>query len=329
MNHSKHIPYHIPDSIWTIFSGVTDFESYAEKFVVKGRFHKDVPPEVVEGYAIAEHIMAHAYYRYPAMDEALVKLLRVLEMAVKMRCKLLGITLETLDNKGKTRKKVLNTLINELAAKEAAKPTKGTLIWLKDVRNYLMHPSETSLLGSVAVGHIRQCVVMLNALFLPERYFEDAKTELERVRSICRPFGEGLFVLEHAGHRYLIYRSEVVETYFVDGEWLVLCAFHAVPADLKGEAAEGRYPSPLVFSVKDLQMEDGKISGMDTDSGLPLVLAPTDHPNNKATLERFEQEKSELDAHPKTVFQINSNSAIARMVTKSRYEYWDSQSFRV
>ncbi len=165
MNHSKHIPYHTPDSIWTIFSGVTDFESYAEKFVVKGRLHKDVPPEVVEGYAIAEHIMAYAYYRYPAMDEALVKLLRVLEMAVKMRCKALGIALEILDNKGKARKKVLNTLINELAAKEAAKPTKSTLIWLKDVRNYLMHPSEPSLFGSVALGHIRQCVIMLNALF--------------------------------------------------------------------------------------------------------------------------------------------------------------------
>jgi hypothetical protein len=166
--------YHTPDNIWTIFSGVTDFESYAEKFVVKGRFHKDVPPEVVEGYAIAEHIMAHAYYHYPAMDEALVKLLRVLEMAVKMRCKELGITLEILDNKGKTRKKVLNALINELAAKEAAKPTKSTLIWLKDVRNYLMHPSEPSLFGSVALGHIRQCVIMLNALFLPDRYFQDA-----------------------------------------------------------------------------------------------------------------------------------------------------------
>jgi hypothetical protein len=37
MNHSKHIPYHT----WTIFSGVTNFESYAEKFVVKGRFQKD------------------------------------------------------------------------------------------------------------------------------------------------------------------------------------------------------------------------------------------------------------------------------------------------
>ncbi|HRI61436.1 MAG TPA: hypothetical protein PK228_16965 [Saprospiraceae bacterium] len=317
--------YHTPDNIWTAFSGVTDFESYAGKFVVKGRFHKDVPPEVVEGYAIAEHIMAHAYYRYPAMDEALVKLLRVLEMAVKMRCKELGITLETLDNKGKARKKVLNTLINELAAKEAAKPTKGTLIWLKDVRNYLMHPSETSLLGSVAVGHIRQCVIMLNALFLPERYFEDAKTELERVRSICQPFGEGLFVLEHMGHRYIVYRSEFVETYFVEGEWLVLCAFHAVPADLKVMATEGRYPPPLVYRVKGLQIGDGKISGTDTDSGLPFVLAPTDHTNNKTMLERFEQEKSELDAHQKTVFQVSTNSTIGSAVTKSRYEYWGSQ----
>ena len=325
MNHSKHIPYHTPDNIWTAFSGVTDFESYAEKFVVKWRFHKNVPPEVVEGYAIAEHIMAHAYYHYPAMDEALVKLLRVLEMAVKMRCKALGIALEILDNKGKARKKVLNTLINELAAKEAAKPTKSTLIWLKDVRNYLMHPSEPSLFGSVALGHIRQCVIMLNALFLPERYFEDAKAELERVRSICQSFEEGLFVLEYARHRYIVYRSESVETYFVGGKWLALCAFHAVPADLKGEVAEGRYPSPLAYRVKDLRMEDGNINGTDADSGLPFVLAPTDHPDNKAMLERFEQEKSELDAHQKTVFQINSNSAVAGMVTKSRYEYWGSQ----
>ncbi len=124
MNHSKHIPYHTPDHTWTIFSGVTDFESYAEKFVVKGRFQKDVPPEVVEGYTIAEHIMAHAYYHYPAMDEALVKLLRVLEMAVKMRCKALGITLEILDNKGKTRKKVLNALINEIGRKRGSKADK-------------------------------------------------------------------------------------------------------------------------------------------------------------------------------------------------------------
>jgi hypothetical protein len=325
MEEPLHIPYHTPDNIWTAFSGVTDFESYAEKFVVKGRFHKDVPPEVVEGYEIAEHIMAHAYYHYPAMDEALAKLLRVLEMAVKIRCKQVLITLETLDNKGKTRKKVLNTLINELAAKELAKPTKGTLLWLKDVRNYLMHPSETSLFGSVALNHIRQCVIMLNALFLPERYFEDAKAELERVRSICRSFGEGLFVLEHTGHRYIVYRGEFVETYFVEGEWLVLCAFHAAPADLKGMATEGSYPSPLVYRVKGLQMEDGKISGTDTDSGLPFVLAPTDHTNNKTMLERFEQEKSELDANQKTVFQINSNSAIVGMVTKSRYEYWGSQ----
>ena len=279
MNHSKHIPYHTPDHTWTIFSGVTNFESYAEKFVVKGRFHKDVPPEVMEGYAIAEYIMAHAYYHYPAMDEALVKLLRVLEMAVKMRCKELDITLETLDKKGKTRKKVLNALINELAAKEAAKPTKGTLIWLKDVRNYLMHPSETSLLGSVALGHIRQCVIMLNALFLPEQYFQEAATELNRLRGDCHQFETGLFVLEHAGHRYIVYRSEFVETYFVREEWLVLSAFHAVPADLKGMVAEGHYPPPLVYRIEGLQMEDGKISGTVADSGLPLGLALTDHPD--------------------------------------------------
>lgn len=53
------MPYHTPDFIWEVF-GAPDFESYAEAFVVEGRFHRDVPEAVRESYAVAEQIMAHA-----------------------------------------------------------------------------------------------------------------------------------------------------------------------------------------------------------------------------------------------------------------------------
>ncbi|MEQ1747395.1 MAG: hypothetical protein ABMA02_18335, partial [Saprospiraceae bacterium] len=77
--------YHTPDFIWEAF-GAPDFESYTHVFVVEGRFHKDVPEAVRESYTVAEHIMAHAYYHYPMYEEGLVKLLRTLEMGVRMRC---------------------------------------------------------------------------------------------------------------------------------------------------------------------------------------------------------------------------------------------------
>lgn len=305
--------YHTPDNIWRAFSGVTDFESYAEKFVVIGRFHRDVPPEVVEGYTIAEHIMAHAYYRYPAMDEALVKLLRVLEMAVKMRCGQLGI---------ETGKKNLQKLIDLIFPKTTANEFNGTLHWLRGVRNFLMHPDRTSLLGSIALNHIQQCVIMLNALFLPDQYFQDARTELERIQGLCQQFENGLSVLEHTGHRYIIYRCEFVETYFAESEWLVLCAFHAVPVDFRSMLANGCYPAPLVYLVKGFQIKDGKISGTVTECGQPFVVTINDHPVNKATLEQFEQEKSEMDASQKMLFQVSANSGIGSERTKSRYMYW-------
>lgn len=160
--------YLTPDPRWTIFSGVTDFESYLDRFVVKGSFHAQVPQDVIDGYIIAEHIMAQAWYHYPMMDEALVKVLRVLEMAVKMRCKKKGIELNYKDKKGSSKPKTLCALVDELQKSELSKPNLSTLHRFRYLRNLLMHPKENLLFGVLALNTIRQVLIQINDLFLQE-----------------------------------------------------------------------------------------------------------------------------------------------------------------
>ena len=115
--------YHVPDNRWQIF-GMDNFANYVEKAVVKGQFHPSVPADIVEAYKMAEYMMAHAYYHYPLYHEALSKVLRIIEMAVKFRCQQIKINLTQIaKRKGKQEegKRVLKHLMDDIAKAEPVK----------------------------------------------------------------------------------------------------------------------------------------------------------------------------------------------------------------
>jgi hypothetical protein len=47
------------DERWSIF-GVKNRAEYVQHYVLEGRFHDDVPEDLVKAYQTAEHLMAHA-----------------------------------------------------------------------------------------------------------------------------------------------------------------------------------------------------------------------------------------------------------------------------
>lgn len=314
--------YHEPDRIWTIFQDVTDFESFVDKFVVAGQFHKDVPFDVVKSYGIAEHILAHSWYHYPAIDEALVKLLRTMELAVKLRCEQLGITLNIQDNKGNLRKKVLNTLINELNTFEPNKNIVPILHWLRENRNYLMHPERETLFGTVGLIQIRQCLIIFNTLFIPDKTFLDSKTELERITTQFKEFKDGLFVLEHDGFRYIVHQAEIIEVYSVNGNWYYLFVAHAIPNNFN-ELIENAYlPKPLIYTVKDIKITAGQINGIVLDYGKSFNLSQNQHPQNVQIYKNFIQYTEKMPKDQQVMFQMNKNSEIDTQKIKSRLKYW-------
>ena len=106
--------YYLPDSRWAVSSR----QVYEDRFVVKGKFHNLVPDDIIKEFEIAERLMAYSYYCYPMYDEAFKKLLGMTEMAVKLRCKQFGISLEYKDRNGKVRQRTLSYLIDQLLIEE-------------------------------------------------------------------------------------------------------------------------------------------------------------------------------------------------------------------
>lgn len=164
---------------------MNDFEDYKKNCVVKGQFHSLVPKDVVEAFEVAEYIMAHAYYHYPLYDEAYSKLLLIVEMAIKLRCKQLGIQIETgkINKKnGQPINKVLDVLIKEMAAIEPTKSIEKGLHWLRERRNSKMHPDGHFYMGSMVSPAMKIGVTILNKIFTPDNTFQLFESELLKVQ---------------------------------------------------------------------------------------------------------------------------------------------------
>jgi len=72
-----------PDELWKIFPSIKSRKDFMRNWVIWGNFHSGVPKDILNSFETAEYIMAHAWYHWPMYDAALVKVLGILEMAVK------------------------------------------------------------------------------------------------------------------------------------------------------------------------------------------------------------------------------------------------------
>ena len=151
--------YYQPDTRWPIF-GTPTREQFEARYVFPPRFHAGVPEDVVESYTTASHLMAAAWYHYPIYDEALSKLLLLLEMAIKLRCQQLDLPA----GPNRTLKQLITTL-------EAAEPAKDLGWWLqllRQLRNQVAHPERHSFGGATFRPAILRMVNTLNQLFEEE-----------------------------------------------------------------------------------------------------------------------------------------------------------------
>lgn len=319
--------YHTPAPIWENF-GANDFEQYVEKFVVRGCFHKDVPEDVKASYAVAEHIMAHAYYYHPMYEEALVKILRTLEMAVKMRCEQVGIPtvrkVKKKENKPEeTKPQDFSVLIDQLVKKEKSKHTTSILHGLRKLRNTFMHPKENMLFGAMAIHAIRHALAQLNALFLPEQFFVEAQQKLENMQKHWQPFEEGLSILDQDGKQYCIYKSDVVEAYRAGEEWVYLCAFYPIFTHTKENIEQMVMIYPVTLVLRDISLEQPEfIRGKNAVDGTPVELFKTDHSEAVRVMEDFQAELALVSPEDWEGYQTVLSHAVERERVKGRCAYW-------
>lgn len=310
--------YHQSDDRWEIF-GLKDFESYKKALVVKGLFHPKVPKDVYESFVLCEYMMAHAYYHYPLYDEALSKLLRIVEMAVKLRCKELQISLDSNNVNRKTGqafKKKFSELINDLERIEPSKKIKDALHRFRDLRNSFMHPESHTYTGTMGKNLITFGIVILNMLFLPDQLFLDIEAEMSRIRGFQSLFDKDLYVFTKGEQRILIEDIEIVGAVPVDGGWQYLLVASPV-LDLP-DPKDFTYPVLIILGVTDIQFNGQQLSVKNAETGEAILFEGTDHPANIAKYANYLKIKDSCNNIDTLMYQQVSESEIG----KRKHEFW-------
>lgn len=157
--------YFDPDPLMHYYQ-IQSGDEFVKAYLVKGDFGPKVPEDIVHGFKTAEYLMAHSYYHWPMYDEAFRKVLGIHEMAVKFRCKELGIEVLKPGRDGKKdQAKPLGTLHDELIKRLKLDLFRYTFDSILAFRNEKAHPEKHAFGGTFHKIHIEMIVKFINLIF--------------------------------------------------------------------------------------------------------------------------------------------------------------------
>ncbi|HEV7332706.1 MAG TPA: hypothetical protein VGN63_16830 [Flavisolibacter sp.] len=319
--------YHQPDTRWHHFS-INDFDAYVTALVVKGRFHPCVPEDVTEAYNIAEHMMAHAWYHYPLYHEALSKVLRIIEMAVKLRCRQLQIALSRkVTKKGREteEKRPLKQLMDDLVKAEPEKALASQFEVARSLRNLLMHPDSHTYSGAMSIRFIMQSVTLLNTLFLPPALVAGLQQHLDTVKKQIECFHIRQLVLDEGNGRVLLEDVSIEAAICIGNQWQYLLACHPLINNAAENLQKGSYPKPICYFVADLSVTEDKIEAQILDANQSLSIVHTDHPTNIDTYNSWLQAKEVLPENDRLLLKHYTSHEVG----ECENEFWYTKLYKV
>ena len=310
--------YYEPDERWGLF-GITDRELFQANFVVKGHFHAGVPEEVREAYRTVEYLLASAWHYWPLYDEGFNKAMRLIEMAVKLKAKALGIVLSKDDKNGNSRSVALVHLIDKICPDPHHVLIKQRLNHFRKLRNWQMHPDSHSFMGGVGglVKKIKSVVNLLNLMFLADAELVEMHNRMETFQSSLLPFQDRLLVLEGPENKYLIHAIHtfiaVRDTYFISLEPVVLNAWE--------EMSNHRYLQPLIVVIKGLTIDRDCISGQ-APEGSRVTLSVNKKDENIQTHKTFCEDLAKLDKTSRGFYQSHLTNGCHWQIEERLYDWW-------
>lgn len=305
-----------PDTTWTVFN-VKNREDYIERYVVPSSFHSGVPEDVVKAYETAEHLMALAWYHYPMYDEALKKLLGILEMAVKLRCQELGISLDFVNKRSKTEAYKLAVLIDKVCAIKVYKNLKYQLNKARNLRNHYAHPDAYSFAGGIVKQAVVPLINVLNRIFLNPQIISTAQDILEQLKPHNRIFEQGLFVLEVGDKKYLVTKGVVNEVLPIEGE----CYSFWVFLPVLEHKAEYEYAPPILLMLSDIEVSDQVLTGKEFKTGVSVKLYSSNNPTNEEKLKLHEISWNNLTGSNQDAYRHHTSRTVAETISKLQYQF--------
>lgn len=303
------------DTRWELF-GMKSLEDFIDNYVVTGKFHNQVPDDIVTAFETVSYLMAHSYYHWPMMDEAMSKVLLVMEMAVKLKAKQDNIALETpLNKRGKKIKKTLINLIDEVCKANGLDFLKSDFDRARNLRNTKMHPDQHSYMGGIGkpTGNMMLFVNIINFLFMEKAAIEQLTDKREQLNEELEIFKNGNFVLEHKNTKILIDIVHYHKYVKFNDRQLLLLLVNPVLNNAYQYITDQMFEDPLIVVLKDFKINGLTLEGIDLDGGV-VKIETTYKEENIAKFVLFNEELnrvSELDISAYNVFR--SGKALWKM----------------
>jgi hypothetical protein len=273
-------------------------DEFIENYVLIGRFHNEVPEDVVNAFETVTHLLAYSYYHWPMLDEATSKGLLIVEMAIKLKAKQLLIDLSFTDKRGRTQQKRLVDLINEIFSLPYLSFLKPDFERARQLRNSKMHPDQHSYMG--AIGRPKSNAMLftniINYLFLSKASLEDLLDRRRKLEIGIANFKHGLFVIERDGKKYLFDTVHFHRySHFEDSELLILL-FNPVLTNVSTCLSEHKFPDPMVVCLKEFIIEDLTIEGLDIENR-HIKIYSTEKEQNVHALQSYQNELKLVSEH--------------------------------
>lgn len=272
------IPYHTPDSTWEAWDCYT-FGQFISKFLVKGVFHPNVPEDVVKSYLIVEHMVAHAWYYYPAMDEALSKALLITEMAVKLRCRELGLQTSIKSVNGKILDVKLAKLTDQLLQLEPDKDIEHLLHWARINRNRIAHPNQHSY-GMGIMVNFKFVVSLLNLLFLTNEAVKNQISESTRLQNELNRHLTGCLVVALPDQLIIAWKILVLYAICVRNQWKYVISISCVDANAATNIPEDTYLMPISFIANSVRFTNKSVIFITDDDNKIIEIEVNNDPEN-------------------------------------------------
>lgn len=309
------------DTRWELFN-MKSREDFINNYVVTGKFHNAVPKDIVTAFETVSYLMAHSYYHWPMMDEAMTKALLVMEMAVKIKAKKDNIALETPPNKsGKTFQKKLVTLIDEVCDVNHLDFLKLDFNRARNLRNSRMHPEQHSYMGALGkpTGNMMLFMNIINFLFLEKAAIEKLKARRQELKEELQLFQNGNFVLEYNKTKILIdivhYHKYVT---FGDKELLMLLV-NPVLNNAFQYITEQKFDDPIVIALKEFKINGLTLEGRDLNGGM-VKIETTYKEENMLKFLKYNEELKKVSDHDISVYNTFCSGKALWEMEKLIYE---------
>lgn len=277
--------------------------------MIKGRFHQNVPNDIVEAYETIEQLMAHAFYHYPMYDVAIRELSALAEMAVKLRAKQKEIQLNYTDKNGKEKSRSLSNLIDLLLKEKEAKLLKDDLHRIRQFRNALVHRERNTFAGASFRHTIYPILNRVNELF----YEDDWRTQdFNPLSKALKCFQEQCLILESNGLKFLAFLPQLNES--IANKNLYLFSYEILYDQIKAETSPSE---SQIIVLSQLTVSENLIQATIVN-GEKIKIYPTDKKENvdryQAAMKRFKE-----DDETKRIYGSVKPISIASETDKFRY----------